>query len=337
MKVASRYASVFLAVGLILSLPFVNVSHARSSRGQVPGSGPRALPGTWADLGIGNVVYTVTDVGAHGWFDPANGIVMGSGFRFGGGVRALYHAGLIIAADATHVEDACYGSDDNGATRPFNFNPGCPVQVSSAPAIDQFAFAGFTDGSPDTSPLDLTVRQWAYAWANPPNNDFIILEFQITSPNRDQSFYVGWYADWDLGDALHNSVGYDASRWLGYTRDEAGLEPNYYGIAVLSRPPSGFRAVYNPTWVYPNGEYIGDPGFEDADKFDFLTGFDVTSSDVNQDWSMEIGVGPLNLQAGRSVTVAFLMVAGTSLADLQANTDAARAQLPICRPAVSCP
>jgi hypothetical protein len=277
-------------------------------------------------MNVGNVVYTVTDVGAHGWFDPQAGQNMGSGFVFGGGGNALFHAGLIVATAGDDVADACYGSDDNGVTTPFDFGSNIPVELGSTGQIDQYAHTTFSF-PPSATPYvggRYCIRQATYAWSSSPDNDYIILEFEITNTGDAGDVYVGWYADWDIGDATQNEVGYDAGRKLGYMTDASGGDTNFYGIAGLSHSLSGFRAVYNPTWVYPDGEFVGDPGFEDADKFDFLTGFGTTSSDVPDDWSALAGLGPFALGPGDVVRVAFLMVAGTSLADIQANTDAAQ-------------
>ena len=279
----------------------------------------RALPASSGNMDAGNVVYTVTDVGGHGWFDPIAAQNMGSGFVFGGGVNALFHGGLILATAADDVLDACYGSDDNGATTPFDFEPGIPVEIGAGGG-DQYGFATFSAGG------RYCVRQFSYAWAAGPDNDYVIVEFEITNIGPAGDVYAGWYADWDIGNATENEVGYDAARRLGYMSDATATDPNVYGIAGLSHPLSGFRAVFNPVWVYPDGEGAGDPGFEDADKFDFLTGFGTTASDVPDDWSVEVGMGPFALDSGETVRVAILMAAGTNLADLQANTDAAQAQ-----------
>lgn len=108
-----------LLVGLLcIALP--GLSQGANTTGSTSGSGDNALPTSSGDMNVGNVVYTVTDVGAHGWFDPQAGQNMGSGFVFGGGGNALFHAGLIVATATDDVADACYGSDDNGATTPFD-------------------------------------------------------------------------------------------------------------------------------------------------------------------------------------------------------------------------
>lgn len=302
---------------------------AASSREPV-GHGDQDTPATSSgDITVGNVTYTVTDVGAHGWFDPSTNQTLGSGFRFGGGASALYHGGLILATAADQVRDAAYGSDDNGITTTFDFGADLPVELGSAPGIDQYAFATFAY-PPSPTPFaagEYCVRQFAYGWSAAPNNDYVIVEFEITRTGGSAGdLYVGWYTDWDIGAFSENNVAFDPARRLGYMADASSTDPNVYGVAALSHSLSGFRAVDNPVYVYADGEFAGDPGFEDADKFDFLTGFDVTSSGVNQDWSMEHGVGPFSLEPGETVRVAFAMAAGTNVADLRANVDAAQSK-----------
>ncbi len=70
----------------------------------------RALPGDTVDLN-GSAELTVTDVGAIGYSDP-DGTERGLGFRLAGGMRALYHAGVVLGVSPGQVSDAAYGSDD---------------------------------------------------------------------------------------------------------------------------------------------------------------------------------------------------------------------------------
>jgi hypothetical protein len=82
--------------------------------------------------------------------------------------------------------------------------------------------------------------------------------------------------------------------------------------------------AHNPTYMYPTG-YL-----EDADRFHFLSGDDpayvVPATPAADDWSAVVGIGPFELAIGDTVTVAVALVAGASLSDLLANSDAAAAK-----------
>jgi hypothetical protein len=239
------------------------------------------------------------------------------------GPNALFHGGLVYGTSATTVSDAAYGSDDNGATRPFNFVSTDPVTVGSSGAIDQYTCAGFDDSEPDVTALGVTTLQGTYAWTG---DSYIIIDVVVTASNAVSGLYVGLYTDWDIGGATMNVVDpYDVARKLGPMHDAAGgpPDPNFYGLQLLSHVPSGYRAVHNPTFVYPSGP---DPGFQDADKFAFFSGFTVTDGPAPADWSNMITAGPFNLAAGGDVRVAFALLGASSLANLQTQADNAQAR-----------
>jgi hypothetical protein len=283
--------------------------------------GVRSLPASTADHNVGNVTLTVTDVGAYGYVDPNTGLPVGSGFSLLGLPSALYHAGLMCGISATQVSDAAYGSDDNGVTTNFNFTSTAIIQVGSSATIDQYTCSSYADLDADTSPIPVVVDQSTYAWAG---DQYVIIDVFVNAPVGVSGLFVAIYADWDIGTFNANHVDYDAARQLGHMRDQSLADPNYYGIQLLSSPASGYRAVYNPTFVYPG---VGDPGFEDADKFSFFTGFGtVSSGPIQDDWSHMITAGPFDVSAGNSTRVAFAMLAGTSLGDLQSQADQAQAR-----------
>ena len=74
------------------------------------------------------------------------------------------------------------------------------------------------------------------------------------------------------------------------------------------------------TSVHPNLQLL------DADKWKFMTGALTSSEGVDDDeYSVMVSAGPFTITAGARVRVAFALVYGTSLQDLQANADAAAA------------
>jgi hypothetical protein len=325
-------------LALCLSLAAVSSASARNRLGPPPGGGGgEALPTSQADHNVNQVQTTVTDVGAIGYFDPLNQVVVGSGFRFQGLPSALFHGGLVLGTSPTRVSDAAYGSDDQGATRPFNFASTSPVTVGNQPSIDQFTCATFADSDFDQAPLGVSVVQATYAWSG---DSYVILEYTITASVPLTGLFAGLYTDWDVGTFNQNQVQYDFPRQLGIMSSLAG-DPNVYGLQLLSHPASGYRAIDNEIWVYPSGS---DPGFEDQDKFQFMNGFSVVQSDHPADWSNMIAAGPIALGAGQSVRVAFAMLAAPSFPALGLAADQARTrwadgivnpclttnQLPVC-------
>jgi subtilisin family serine protease len=274
----------------------------------------------FGDLAAGNVATTLTSFGALGFEDYAQtsgGGQIGRGFEFPiGSPSALYHAGLILATAANRVSDVAYG---NITYDRYDFvtPAGGELNIKSGQKATLEASARFNDSAAD-SPLGLTVDQKAYAWANAPWNDFVILEYTVrnTTAQAITNLYAGFYLDWDIGDANNNSAGWDNANQVGY---EFGAGSAYYGIsAVFPANARNYRAIKNPDFIWENK-------FTETLKYQFLTeSFAVVTSDAPSDWSQLLSYGPYNIPVGQSVTVAFAILGGTDLNDLRTNAQAAR-------------
>lgn len=270
------------------------------------------------DLAAGNVATTISSFGAIGFSDYAScgGAQLGRGFEFPLGAKsALYHGGLLLAASANRVSDVSYGNA-NSDRYDFTTATGGDLNIQPGRKATLELTSRFNDSVAE-SPLGLTVDQKVYAWANAPWNDFVILEYTIrnTTTQAINNIYAGVYLDWDVDDANANFANWDNANQLGY---EWANGSAYYGITTVSPAQAvSYRAVKNADYVWT--------GFSDARKYQFMTeGFQVVSSDQASDWSQLLSSGPHNLAAGKTVTVAFAILGGTNLADLQANARASR-------------
>jgi subtilisin family serine protease len=273
----------------------------------------------YGDLSAGNAATTLTSFGALGFQDytgSSGGGQIGRGFEFPiGNASALYHGSFMIGTAANRVSDVAYG-DAGGNRYDFATPNGGELNIQPGKKATVEATARFNDGVAET-PIGLTIDQKAYAWANEPWNDFVILEYTIrnTTAQAINNLYAGYYLDWDINDSGNNQAGWDSANQLGYEWAEGSA---YYGIAAVSpSQAAAYRAVKNPDFVWG--------GFSDATKYQFMSGgFQVVSSDAPNDWSQLLSCGPYNLPAGQSVTVAFAVLGGADLNDLKANAQAAR-------------
>jgi subtilisin family serine protease len=272
------------------------------------------------DLAVGNVATTITSFGAIGFDDYANnagGGQIGRGFEFPiGNTSALFHGGLVLATAPNRVSDVSYG-DAAGERYDFVTLSGGELKIQPGQRSTIEAIARFNDSVAE-APIGLTIDQKAYAWANEPWDDFIILEYRITNTTSQavNNLYAGVYLDWDIDQSDNNFAAWDAGNQLGY---EWANGSSYYGITtVFPATAKSYRAVKNQ-------DYVGN-NFTDARKYQFMTeGFQVVSSDEAHDWSQLLSHGPYSLAPGQNITVAFALLGGTDLADLQANARAARA------------
>jgi hypothetical protein len=91
-----------------------------------------------------------------------------------------------------------------------------------------------------------------------------------------------------------------------------GTDANYYGIVGTNMELNSIR-----------GTIIGDFRWSRSRAFDHMTSTTFDTITTDGDYRMFISFGPFTVLAGETLTVDFALVAGTSLADLQANAEAA--------------
>ncbi|RJP81151.1 MAG: T9SS C-terminal target domain-containing protein [Candidatus Zixiibacteriota bacterium] len=271
----------------------------------------------YGDHDAGNVVLTVTGFGALGYSDYAGtGQQTGSGFQYPADTQnALYHGSLLVGNAPAMVSDNCYG---NAAYTNYDFRTvaGGALSLYAGGQADQEGVAVFNDAG-SALPLGVEVTQRSYAWAAAPNDDFVLLRYEVknTTAAPLNNLHVAIYLDYDVGNYSTNLAGWDADSAVGYVRNSASP---YYGLCAVSHPAAAFRAI-------SNAEYVSYGQFTDAVKHQFMTGgFAVTQGTTPQDYSILLSVGPLSLAAGQAQAVGFALLGGDDLADLRANAGAAR-------------
>jgi|GEM_PF-2999486 len=290
----------------------VGIAEARTSPDH---SGPaEPTRDSYADHNVGNVVFTVSDIGVQAYMDfPDN--TTGSGFQYPAGAASiLFEGSLVIGAGPAMVSDAMRNTG-GGQDRDFAVSPGGDLVMSTPGAqADQQGYAMYDDSSAP-SPIGVQVEQYSYSWASNPDNDYVILRYVITNVGEGSisDMYVGIYMDWDVTAADNSN--YDAGSSVGY---QYGSGSAYAGITSLSQiPPTTFRSILNPDEAYP-------PNPTEGAKWGWLTAGFATTSHSGDDISMVMANGPFSLAAGEDVVVGFALVAGDDLSDLQQNAIAAQ-------------
>jgi hypothetical protein len=271
------------------------------------------------DHDTGNVKLTLTSFGALGFYDYINEREIGSGFQYPiGAPSPLFHGSLMAGTASDRVSDCSYGNEFSSR---FDWRvfPGGVLSVGQGVRSDQDGLAAYSD-SGATNPISLKVVQTSMAFRDPPNDDFVIVEYRIENLKSEaiNGLYVGLYMDWDFeasDGSAGDQAGWDAANALGYMYGPAS---SYYGIALLNEDPTSYRAVLNPGYIWN--------GFTDANKYLFMTeGFQLTTSNEVNDWSQLLSAGPIDLPVGGGVILAFAVLGGNDLDDLKANAAAAKA------------
>ena len=163
--------------------------------------------------------------------------------------------------------------------------------------------------------VGVNVNMYSYVFTNAPDNNYLILRYDIqnVSGANITNLYAGQFFDWDIQDYSTNKSGYDTARSMGYAWDAGAPSSVYCGTRVLEGTP-GFRALIN-----------NNLDVSDAAKFSWLSGGIVTNMTTG-DIHYTVSSGPFSIPNGSSIRIAFALIGGTTLADLQNSSDASLAK-----------
>ncbi|NQX99360.1 MAG: S8 family serine peptidase, partial [Flavobacteriales bacterium] len=261
------------------------------------------------------VATTITSSGKIGHNDNNNTI--GLGFTYNG-EQLLFEAGLMIGDDPTRVADVVRGvsgiDQDFSSQQNVRFNP--PYKS----ALDLY---GVIDDSPLTSPMDISIEQYSYAYSNAPDDKYVIIVYDIenTGIGTLSNLYAGIFADWDIENAGVNKAGYDVARKMGYVHS-LGNDTLYAAIKVLSGT-AGLNYSLDL-----DGSGVINPnagGFTTSEKYTSLsTNRSAAGGAFGADVAHVVSSGGFNLNAGEHIQVAFAIIAGDSLTDIQLSADSAQ-------------
>jgi hypothetical protein len=246
----------------------------------------------------------------------------------------LAEGGLLVGTSATRVADRLHNDQLNGGRWRIDndFEALTQVALRARPVrATQEAEANFRNlppsGETAATAVGVRVRQKAAAWAEAPHRDYVLLEYQLTNitPDTLKTLHAGIYLDWDLPPANSQNVAeWDEAGSFGYVR-ALDAASQYAGIKHLSGGNPTYYAIDN---LLSNGaEVTISNGFSTAEKFAVLSSGNTqrtAGAPAGTDVSQVAGASLKALAPGDSVTVAFALLGGNSLADIR--TAAASAQ-----------
>ncbi|OGX84314.1 hypothetical protein BEN47_02820 [Hymenobacter lapidarius] len=287
-------------------------------------------------LDANDLALTLTSRGNIG-YDNLSGSI-GAGVSYKGSSSVLSEGGLLLATTPTRVSDRLRTS--GGQSRQSFFSLRQATQQRPGPRADQEARVAFQDSIPVAGSrirsVGVAVRQRAYAWSTPGRRDFVVLEYSLKNLTADtlKPLYSGLFMDWDLptaDGAGRNVADWDSTRALGYCyalepAASASTPAQYAGIRLLR---GGEPAVYSINNAAPVGSPVRfADGFSAAEKFLTLSSGTARAQRSaglpnGADVSQVVGTRLVRLAPGDSTTVAFAVLAASSLLQLQAAADAA--------------
>jgi subtilisin family serine protease len=230
---------------------------------------------------------------------------------------AILHRGaLLLGTSSLKVSDGIAEND-------WVPGPGGPIKfIENSPRADQMTVGYTEEKSAGTiNAIGVKLKQTTMAWRDSPDNDFVIIEYDIRNPHAGtiNNVYVGLYADWDIPDSIptRNAVGWNEALNLSYVQNPQESSFPVGGLALVSdHRVSGARAVSNWQYVHTN--------YSDNLFYAFMSGGTaLAASDSLDDWSTVVASGPHSIPPGETLRLAWAVVVGDNEADLIANTQAA--------------
>ncbi|WP_207428272.1 S8 family serine peptidase [Pedobacter sp. SYSU D00535] len=266
------------------------------------------------------IASTITSIGRIGFLIP--GIDDGTlGFRYQDS-QLLYEGALMIGTSASRVSNNARSEDESYDD---HFVKEIKVQATSVDGRLETVSLFNDSGSPN--PLNIDVRQRSYVFSDIDKQKFLITEYEIINTNNTNlnNVFAGLYTDWDIEGGATNATQYIPASRLAYVYDKKDSGLPYAGVKILTeeRPP-----VYYPlSYMLANDPLKED--FTITEKYLTLssgvesTGLGHTTTN-GLDVSFVSGNGPYFIPAKGSVKVAFALIGGDNLEDLQASATTAQ-------------
>ncbi|MFC1572788.1 FlgD immunoglobulin-like domain containing protein [Candidatus Eisenbacteria bacterium] len=278
----------------------------------------------WANQNINNCVLTVTDQGALGFMDDSQ--AQGSGFIYpSDGSNQLLIGSLWIGESETYVANRDYSSDPDQEWT-VSTVPDGHIWFAENGTSHQDIHTSFTD-SAAAEPRNLSVEleSWAYA-TNSVTTHLVILRYTITNQigTRMDSLYAGVFLDFDVDGSASNDVGSSVSvKNLVYMTDSTSVHVGLSLLHAEGEPPlCSLTLIDNPTYVWPQNYYVLE-----ADKFAFLAADPthvMSDAPTPSDYSILASAGPFDLEPWGEQLVAFAVMGGETLEDLELHAHVAQ-------------
>ncbi|MCU0434074.1 MAG: S8 family peptidase [Bacteroidia bacterium] len=273
----------------------------------------------YINVTVNDVWTTITSRGLIGYNQDQQ--QQGLGFNYQQNGSLLYEAGLMIGTP-TKVSDVVRGT---GSTPDVDFASVQTVRQIIPTVASDFDLTGrFNDAPSSSGALPVTVTHNAYAWSSAPHTKYVIVEYIIrnTGTTTLNNLHAGIFADWDIDASTYNDnkSNYDAVNKMGYTFHTAA-NGFYCGIKLLTNtaPPVHY-AIDNVNGG--NGGVDMFNGYDNSEKYTTLSTNRSQAGNTTSTGNDVIDVmssGPFNIAAGDSVVVAFALIAGDDLADIQSS------------------
>jgi subtilisin family serine protease len=272
---------------------------------------------------IGNLAFTLSNLGRYGLDEGSICPSGGKGFRFPkSGKDNLFEGAFLIGKSRIQVMDAA--RDETGKFNKGDFVPSGDFYITAPGKVSDQDGIGIFSDSGVINPIGLEIEQRSFAFANPPDDDYVVIEFTIKNITADtlKGIYPGLFFDWDidLSSPENDRVGRDTVSGVPMIYQYDSTSSAYLTILPLHQAPASNKLIDNQLCLAD--------GFTKEEKYLYLSGDTLLSSDTASDyagdWSMLSSAGPFIIPPLDSITMAFAVVAGSGILDLKENVEAAK-------------
>ena len=282
---------------------------------------------TFTTTDVNDIKVTVTNIGRIG-FSDIDVAESGKGFSYKDSPNLLFEGALIAGTSVNNISNAARGLEI-AADQDFEVAINGDLKLITPGTVsDQETFGIFEDINSATA-LPIRIVQSTYADNSPGKAGLVIFKYQIINLglNTLDNFHFGMFLDWDMdGDNfITNKTEYDVTDKMGYTYDTGSGPKTYAGVSLLTEQIANYRAIYNDHNAPDNPSWGIYDGFTDTKKWESISGEVQFTEAGPADVSMVIAAGPVNIPAGQKEVIAFAMLAGDDLAQLQQHADSAQA------------
>lgn len=271
----------------------------------------------YINITINDVWTTITSKGLIGYnMDQQQ---QGLGFDYMQNGTLMYEGSFMVGTSSTKVSDMARGT----TTPDTDFSSLYTVHEVTQTPMSDFDLDGTFRDNVSPSPLPVTVHHKAFAWSSAPHRKYVIVQYTIanTSASSMSNLYAGIFSDWDIDASTYglNKGDFDATNKMGYVycTNSGG---KYCGIKLLTNNAPVVHYAIDNVSGGGGGINIFD-GFDTNEKYTALSTSRAQSggTGTGNDVCDVVSSGPFTIASGDSVTVAFALIAGDDLADLQAG------------------
>lgn len=269
----------------------------------------------------GTIRFSVSNFGTYGMGPFSMMPLQGAGFTYEGGGNYLWEAGVILSTSllqaSSGLHSYIYASDND--FRPAN--DGVMRFYDPGPVADQQSLSAFIDDNA-VNPIGVRIIQESYSFAAP-DDDFVILRYILVNEQDTtiSNVRLGLLLDWDVFDYNYNAGGYNTIEEYAWMAHNASLGTpvlsHFRGMKLLEGTFSSAQTVLDSLVAVPS---FGGDGFSEREKALLLLNDTLSFTEfasARQNLLQVMGAGPMSLSPGARDTVAFAVIAGDNLGELE--------------------